>query len=125
MSMCSCSDKRQLTSYEDYPIRTGDLTEMVYSPTSTAFTVWAPTAEEVKLLLFDSGDAGHPYQTYSMKSDPKEGTWNYVVDGDIEGKFYAFNVKVAGKWLGDTPGINARAVGVNGKRAAEIGRAHV
>lgn len=120
MSMCSCSDKRQLTSYEDYPIRTGDLTEMVYSPTSTAFTVWAPTAEEVKLLLFDSGDAGHPYQTYSMKSDPKEGTWNYVVDGDIEGKFYAFNVKVAGKWLGDTPGINARAVGVNGKRAAVV-----
>ena len=31
-----------------------------------------------------------------------------------------FNVKVNGKWLGDTPGIMAKAVGVNGKRAAVI-----
>ena len=30
------------------------------------------------------------------------------------------NVKINGKWLGDTPGINAHAVGVNGKRAAII-----
>ena len=36
------------------------------------------------------------------------------------GKFYTFNVKINDKWLGDTPGINAKAVGVNGKRAAII-----
>ena len=29
-------------------------------------------------------------------------------------------MKIDGKWLGDTPGINAHAVGVNGKRAAII-----
>ena len=38
----------------------------------------------------------------------------------LKGKFYTFNVKINGKWLGDTPGINAQAVGVNGKRAAVI-----
>ena len=36
------------------------------------------------------------------------------------GKFYTFNVKINDKWLGDTPGINAKAVGVTGKRAAII-----
>lgn len=29
-------------------------------------------------------------------------------------------MKIKDKWLGDTPGINAKAVGVNGKRAAII-----
>ena len=38
----------------------------------------------------------------------------------IRDRFYTFNVKVNGKWLGDTPGIMAKAVGVNGKRAAVI-----
>jgi pullulanase len=36
----------------------------------------------------------------------------------LHGKFYTFNVKIDGKWLGDTPGIMAKAVGVNGQRAA-------
>lgn len=42
------------------------------------------------------------------------------MDKDLLGKFYTFNVKIDDKWQGDTPGINARAVGVNGKRAAII-----
>ena len=42
------------------------------------------------------------------------------VDKDLLGKYYAFNVKINDKWQGDTPGINAHAVGVNGKRAAII-----
>ena len=120
MIISSCAKKRELTSYDDYPVRTGELTEMNYTPTSTTFTLWAPTADEVKLMLFDSGDSGHAFQTYSLKENSKEGTWSETVDGDLQGKFYTFNVKVNGKWLGDTPGINARAVGVNGKRAAVV-----
>ncbi|MFA6832905.1 MAG: type I pullulanase, partial [Bacteroidaceae bacterium] len=36
------------------------------------------------------------------------------------GYFYTFNVKIDGKWQGETEGINAKAVGVNGKRGAII-----
>lgn len=43
-----------------------------------------------------------------------------MIELTLKGKFYTFNVKVNGKWLGDTPGIMAKAVGVNGKRAAVI-----
>ena len=38
----------------------------------------------------------------------------------VKENYAIFNVKVNGKWLGDTPGIMAKAVGVNGKRAAVI-----
>ena len=50
----------------------------------------------------------------------EDGIWNTSIKEDLKGKFYTFNVKVNGKWLGDTPGIMAKAVGVNGKRAAVI-----
>ena len=49
-----------------------------------------------------------------------DGTWEVVVPDDLDGKFYTFNVKVRGEWLGETPGIMAKAVGVNGKRGAII-----
>ena len=41
----------------------------------------------------------------------------------LKGKFYAFNVKVDDQWLGDTPGVLAKALGVNGDRAAVINMA--
>lgn len=119
-TVVSCSPaKNEYASYELYPVRSGSLTEMVYTPQLTNFTLWAPTADEVRLMLFDAGEGGHAYETISMTSD-KEGTWTAKVDKDLIGKFYTFNVKIKEKWLGDTPGINAKAVGVNGKRAAII-----
>lgn len=119
-TVVSCSPaKNEYASYELYPVRSGSLTEMEYTPEVTNFTLWAPTADEVRLMLFDEGEGGHASETISMVAD-KEGTWTAKVDKDLIGKFYTFNVKIKDKWLGDTPGINATAVGVNGKRAAII-----
>ena len=116
----SCqSIKKEYTSFEEYPIPEGKLVEMEYSPIETKFTLWAPTAEEVRVLLYDSGNEGSAYQTLSLEMG-EDGIWNTSIKEDLKGKFYTFNVKVNGKWLGDTPGIMAKAVGVNGKRAAVI-----
>lgn len=116
----SCqSVKKEYASFEDYPVRDGQLTEMDYSPEETKFSLWSPTAEEVRVLLFESGEEGSAYQTLQMEKR-EDGTWALSVKDDLIGKFYAFNVKIDGKWLGDTPGIMAKAVGVNGKRAAVI-----
>ena len=116
----SCqSVKKEYTSFEEYPIPEGKLVEMEYSPIETTFTLWAPTAEEVRVLLYDSGNEGSAYQTLSLEMG-EDGIWNTSIKEDLKGKFYTFNVKVNGKWLGDTPGIMAKAVGVNGKRAAVI-----
>lgn len=116
----SCqSVKKEYTSFEECPIPEGKLVEMEYSPIETKFTLWAPTAEEVRVLLYDSGNEGSAYQTLSLEMG-EDGIWNTSIKEDLKGKFYTFNVKVNGKWLGDTPGIMAKAVGVNGKRAAVI-----
>lgn len=111
--------KNEYASYELYPVRSDNLTEMEYTPQSTRFSVWAPTADEVRLLLYNEGEGGHAFQNVMMKAG-EEGVWYAQVEGDMKGKFYTFNVKINDRWLGDTPGINAKAVGVNGHRAAII-----
>ena len=119
-TVMSCSSaKKEYASFELYPVRTGSLTEMEYTPEATKFTLWSPTAEEVRLMLYDAGEGGHAYETVKMELG-ENGTWTTSVDKDLLGKYYAFNVKINDKWQGDTPGINAHAVGVNGKRAAII-----
>lgn len=119
-TIISCAPaKNEYASYELYPVRSANLTEMEYTPAATQFTLWSPTADEVRLMLFEAGGGGHAYETVSMKPS-KEGTWTAAVEKDLKDKFYTFNVKINDKWLGDTPGINAKAVGVNGKRAAII-----
>ena len=111
--------KNEYASYELYPVRSGSLTEMEYTSEATRFSVWAPTADEVRLMLYEEGEGGHAYQSVNMQAG-EEGVWYARVEGDLSGKFYTFNVKIDDRWLGDTPGINAKAVGVNGRRAAII-----
>ena len=119
-TVMSCSSaKKEYASFELYPVRTGSLTEMEYTPEATKFNLWSPTAEEVRLMLYDEGEGGHAYETVKMELG-EDGTWATVVNKNLLNKFYTFNVKINDKWQGDTPGINAHAVGVNGKRAAII-----
>ncbi len=114
----SCSTvPKEYASYNEYPVREGELTEMEYSPAGTAFALWSPTADEVRVMLYESGNEGAPYRTLPMELG-EDGTWHASLKENLKGKFYTFNAKIKGKWLGDTPGIMAKAVGVNGKRAA-------
>ena len=92
---------------------------MNYSPEATRFSLWAPTATEVKVLLYEAGKGGSAYRMVSMEAGEK-GMWSVTVEGDLKGKFYAFNVRVGEDWQGDTPGLMAKAVGVNGDRAAVV-----
>ncbi|MDR3118711.1 MAG: type I pullulanase [Mediterranea sp.] len=117
--MVSCSSGNMYNSYDDYPVRSDNLIEMVYNPTETLFMLWAPTADDVRVMLFDQAENSSPSEMIRLERNA-EGTWTGTAQGDRMDKFYAFNVKVDNKWLGETPGINARAVGVNGKRAAII-----
>lgn len=107
------------SSYGSYPVRSRSLIEMEYAPSATTFTLWAPMADEVRLMIYPDGWRGSFIASYAMMP-AEEGTWKMVVAQDLLGKYYTFHVKVKGKWLGETPGINAQAVGVNGQRAAIV-----
>lgn len=122
MAICTgcTSTNKEYESFDSYPVRKGSLVEMEYSPAATRFSLWAPTAEDVRVMLYNSGHEGHAFRALPMEKNPDDGSWHVSADENLAGKFYTFNVKVNDKWLGDTPGINARAVGVNGKRAAII-----
>ena len=114
-----CGETNRYESYSDYPSFSTEWEEMRYTPESTNFMLWAPTADAVKVNLFDEGIGGEPSGSLDMKKS-ENGQWTLAVNEDLLGKFYTFNVHVDGKWLGDTPGVMAKAVGVNGKRAAII-----
>lgn len=112
-------DHKKYTSFDDYPVYEGNDLELTYRPSESNFRVWSPAADQVKLLLFDNGQEGSAYAMKDMKRS-KNGTWTAEVAGDLKGKFYTFQVKIGERWYDETPGIWAKAVGVNGNRAAIV-----
>ncbi len=115
-----CSGEKRKDRYADYPVYTGTQIELSYAPERSVFTLWSPRAQKVKLLRYESGTAREPLQQLDM-TPATQGTWQTTVEGDLKGTFYTFQVSMDGQnWLGETPGIWAKAVGINGKRAAVI-----
>ena len=119
--MVGCKDAARVTydSVDNYPVRQGSMSEMEYTPASTSFHLWSPNADEVRVMLYNEAEGGHAYETYHMQLS-SDGTWHVKVNQDLNGKFYTFNVKVKDEWQGDTPGLFAKAVGINGHRGAII-----
>ena len=119
--MGCCAKKPHYESVNDYPVKQGSLTEMTYSPEKTTFSVWSPNADTVYLNLYADATTAEPLQTLTMCRQ-KDGSWTKTVKGDLNGQFYTFLiVEPSSRWtLHETPGIFAKAVGVNGRRAAII-----
>ncbi|MDE6397324.1 MAG: type I pullulanase, partial [Muribaculaceae bacterium] len=105
--------------YLNYPTYTGDDLELVVTPEATRFALWSPDAEAVRVNLYNTDRNTPAYKTIEM-SKGENGVWRASVPEPLYGKFYTFNVKTNGKWLNETPGIWAKAVGTNGQRAAII-----
>lgn len=93
--------------------------EVTYTKRGTTFALVAQKAQSVNLNIYAEGIGGKPVKTVAMRKGEK-GVWKAEVKGDLKGRFYTFNVKQDGKMLGETPGLFAKAVGVNGKRGAII-----
>lgn len=60
------SSTEQLNSYDKYPYYDGSDLELVYSPEQSSFTLWAPTANKVRLNLYSSGENGSPEEQLEM-----------------------------------------------------------
>lgn len=117
--LLSCNSPKEYKSFADYPVYEGDDLELIYTPAQSVFTLWSPAAQEVRLNLYASGDGGDTIGQYALSS-AADGTWRVTVDKDLKGTFYTFQVRIGDKWLDETPGIWAKAVGINGNRAAVI-----
>jgi pullulanase len=97
--------------------------EVNYTPKQTEFrTITLPQAQAVTLRLYEAGLGGKAYKTVKMKGKKSADhtLWSATVKGNLNGKFYTFEVTQGGKKLGECAGVFARAVGVNGQRGAVI-----
>ena len=87
--------------------------EMTYTPDATTFQLFAPqTAKRVTVRIYSDGQAARPLKTVQMQYTA-DGLWKATVKGDLKGRFYTFDMG-----RGECPGVFAKAVGVNGRRAA-------
>lgn len=86
--------------------------EVSYSPRQTTFKLNAP--KKPTLRIYEAGRGGNAIKKIKMKQTA-ENVWEATVSGNLKGKFYTFDIG-----RGETPGVFAKAVGINGHRGAII-----
>ena len=86
--------------------------EISYSPKQTTFKLNAP--KKPTLRIYEAGKGGKVEKKIKMKQT-SENVWETTISGDLKGKFYTFDIG-----RGETPGVFAKAVGINGKRGAIV-----
>ena len=92
--------------------------ECVYTPEKTTFTFWSSVAEKMEVRLYNTYDAAE-FEVITLQE--QEGDfWTATIKGDQVGKFYTVCSYQNGKWEQESPGIFAKAVSVNGQKAAII-----
>jgi len=84
---------------------------------STTFKVWAPTASEVVLNLFEAGNGAAAYKTVPMVRADK-GVWQHT-EACGHGTYYTYTVTTA---VGTQEAVDpyAKAAGVNGDRGMVV-----
>ena len=111
------SDLYSSKEFEEKYTYTGSDLGAVWTAEKTSFRLWAPTAEEVTINLYRSGDihADDLLQQVPMQPDIR-GTWAAEVPGDWNGVYYTYLVMVDGQ-ISEACDPYARTTGVNGDRA--------
>lgn len=95
----------------------------IYTNQKTTFRVWSPFSSSLKLRIYDNGtpkaiDASKGddnYQEYEMNKGEK-GTFEYVLTGDLAGKYYTYVVSNNTYKNKEIVDPYAKSTGINGLR---------
>ena len=90
-SMLAMSLAAEAQNMAQWPIPAGPICEMTYVPAATRFSVWGPMAERARVNLYESGEGGTPVAVHELTRS-MDGTWSTQVTGNLEGKFYTFQL---------------------------------
>ena len=94
--------------------------EMTYSPQATTFSlVTDPQRRRVDVVITSSDSDKARHRTVRRMRADGNGRWRLTVDKDLKGQYYTFVIDGDARHR-TTPGIFAKAVGLNGKRGAII-----
>lgn len=105
--------------FDSWPTYSESDLELTADKERANFKLWSPEAEAAKLLIYPTDrNSAHIAEIDMHRAE--DGLWAVSLSGNYIGKFYTFKIKHSGKWLDETPGIWAKAVGTNGRRAAII-----
>lgn len=96
----------------------GDDLGASYTKEKTGFKVWAPTASEVSLNLYEQGDGDNLTETIPMTLGDK-GVWSCEKQGDLNGVYYTYSIKIGNK-TNEAVDLYARTTGVNGNRGMVV-----
>lgn len=116
---------------------TGSDLGLTYGVNTSAFKLWAPTAKQVRLLLYNSleyGDGGDFDtkgkikesklkafdQAYNMSYDNQTGVYSCKVNADLNGRYYMYEVTQNDGTVSYAVDPYARSVSANGQLTAII-----
>jgi type I pullulanase len=85
-----------------------------YTPSSTIFRLWAPTAESVSLVNYSNNGEVIP-----MTAGEK-GTWEYTYEGDANGVQYRYRITFEDGKLDEVPDPYARSSTANSTRSVVV-----
>ncbi|MBP3428611.1 MAG: type I pullulanase [Clostridia bacterium] len=88
---------------------------------ATTFTLWAPTAEQVVLCLYDDGSIGAARERIVMRRGER-GVYAHKAQGSLAGVYYDYEVTVGGA-MRRTGDPYAWGCGVNGARSMVVDHA--
>ncbi|WP_170311611.1 type I pullulanase [Vallitalea okinawensis] len=106
----------------------GDDLGVTYKSTQSMFKVWAPTAKEVYVSLYDDvgiyDDSGkvtdHTGGQENVMVHQDNGIWSVTIENDLAGKYYMYKVVFTDGKVNYAVDPYANAVSANGQRAAII-----
>ncbi|MDQ3395335.1 MAG: type I pullulanase [Bacteroidota bacterium] len=120
LSLFSCVEQYiDDNSLEIFPHYYGSDLGVTYSPESSMFKVWSPVASSMKLKIYDEGNGGKLLKEHFMNKH-MDGTWEFLVNEDMKGKFYTYQPIIEGKINKEIQDPYSYAVGINGNRSAII-----
>lgn len=110
----------QMEKFSTYPTYDGDDLELAIDRNGYHFCLWSPMADSARVNIYKHGQGRNLITTFLLDKDKATGTWRATSTDNLMNRFYTFQIKIGDRWLDETPGVWAKAVGVNGKRAAII-----
>ena len=114
LALLSCQHAAKQPKLED---------ECLYSPQQTQFCFWSNAAEQMEVRIYNGDcwvdDGEEPCEIVPLTKGEND-FWTASVKGNLAGKFYTVRSFQNGEWGLESPGIFAKAVSINGQRAAII-----
>ena len=111
----------EMSALDQYAYSGNDL-GATYTPSSTTFKVWAPTASKVQVKRYKTGsdsESGAAVIETKDMTKQSQGVWSVTITGDLKNTYYTYLVTVNGSTK-EAVDIYARSTGVNGMRGMVV-----